>query len=136
MDEDKWRALAPEDDRPRVSVAAPESPGRHAADPEPVPSTKIRTAGTLSHAALLLSPLLGGFFLALMALELAKQGEREVGESEGFLLGAGQIPHIRRRAKTALGITAVAAAVALSVLVLVLLRVWLGGGAEYGDNTV
>ncbi|WP_156937690.1 hypothetical protein [Haloglycomyces albus] len=119
-----------------VSQAPSVSPGRHPNDPEPVLNTKILAAQSLSMIAVVLSPLVGGFFAATVALQLVRQGEKDVRDSDGFMLGGGRVARIRRRAKLALGVSTIAAVFAVCVVVLWLLQSLLSEGASFGGDTV
>ncbi|WP_051325330.1 hypothetical protein [Glycomyces tenuis] len=89
---------------------------RHPDDPDPVESTKVVGALTLAVLGVVFSPFVGGVIPAFLALVLAKQAEGDIRASEGFLLGAGRLPRIRRLAWTAIGIAC--------AVVVALLLVW------------
>lgn len=89
---------------------------RHPEDPDPVESTKVVAALTLAVLAVVFSPFVGGVIPALAALMLARQAEADIRASEGFLLGAGKLPRIRRLSWIAVGIAA--------AVVVALLLVW------------
>ncbi|GAB3646297.1 hypothetical protein [Glycomyces tarimensis] len=100
---------------------------RHPDDPDPVESTKVVAAFTLAVLAVVFSPFVGGAIPALLALMLARQAEADIRASEGFLLGAGRLPRIRRLAWIALGIAAAA--------VIAMLLVWAIAAARSAGDT-
>ncbi|THV31554.1 hypothetical protein [Glycomyces paridis] len=95
---------------------------RHPDDPEPVESTKLVAAKLLAGVAVALSPFVGGAIPALIALMLARQAEADIRDSEGFLLGASQLPVVRRLARAALLVATGVVLAALLVWVLDLAR--------------
>lgn len=96
-----------------ASPGAPGLSGRHPEDPEPVANTKVIAAYVLAVTGLVLSPFVGGAIPAIFALVLAKQAERDIRDSEGWLLGACKLRRIRRLAGIALGIAAAVVTVAI-----------------------
>lgn len=114
-------------------IEAQQSGGvRHPEDPDPVESTKVVAALTLAVLGVVLSPFVGGAIPALLALVFARQAERDISASEGFLLGAGRLPRIRRLAWIAIG--AAAAVVVALLLIWVVAMARSAGGPSYGDD--
>ncbi|MCH7232210.1 hypothetical protein L0U85_15295 [Glycomyces sp. L485] len=105
---------------------------RHPDDPDPVESTKVVAAMTLAVLSVAFAPFVGGAVPALIALMLARQAEADIRASEGFLLGAGKLPRIRRLAWIALGIAA--AVVIAIVLVWVIEAARSAGEPTYGGD--
>ena len=105
---------------------------RHPDDPDPVESTKVVAARLLAAIGIALAPFIGGAIPAIIALMLARQGEADIRESEGFLLGASRLPLVRRLAWIAIGIAA--AVVLAAVLVWVVSLARSAGGPAYGGD--
>lgn len=108
--------------------------GRHPEDPEPITDTKIVAAQVLAVTGLVLSPFVGGVVPALFALVLAKQAERDIRDSEGWLLGACKLRRIRRIARIALGI--VAGVIIVAILLGVIAMAVGAGMPEFDGDTV
>jgi hypothetical protein len=97
-----------------------------------VESTKIVAARLLAAVGIALAPFVGGVIPALIALQLARQGEADIRASEGYLLGASRLPLVRRLSWIAIGIATAVVVAALLVWVVSLARA--AGGPAYGGD--
>ncbi|QSB04547.1 hypothetical protein [Natronoglycomyces albus] len=107
---------------------------RHPVDPDPVPSSKVIAAFVLAGVGLCLAPFVGGAIPASFALVLARQAERDIRDSDGWLLGAAKLRRIRALAWTALGLAATVLVIGLLIWVISLASG--AGQPQFDGNTV